>query len=130
MSVHTDNFIQLFQPNVAMRYVPIAWLGTFSASSSRKSLISKAFAADDIFGRDRRSGPDETAYVVRLAARRLPKSPEPLASAHFEITLTTFWDFWEEIDSLAPLDRESGILCNPALEFRLGSLHRQTSRTP
>ena len=50
--VHTDNFIQLFQPNVAMRYVPIAWLGTFSGSPSRKSLISKAFAADDIFGRD------------------------------------------------------------------------------
>ncbi|PYU60252.1 MAG: hypothetical protein DMG55_11180 [Acidobacteria bacterium] len=76
MSVHTDNFIQLFQPNVAMRYVPIAWLGTFSGSSSRKSLISKAFAADDIFGRDRRSGPDETAYVD--CARPLDVSPNLL----------------------------------------------------
>src|SRR5260370_12419340 len=50
--VHTENFIQRFQPDVTMLR-PYRLVSTFSVSSSRKSLISKAFAPDNIFGRDR-----------------------------------------------------------------------------
>ena len=62
-TVHTENFIQRFQPNVTM-LCPYLLVSTFSVSSSRKSLISKAFAPDDIFGRDTHS---DLSYSYRSA---------------------------------------------------------------
>ena len=53
--VHTENFIQRFQPNVTMLR-PYRLVSMFSVSSSRQSLISKAFPPDNIFGRDRGGG--------------------------------------------------------------------------
>ncbi len=53
-----------FQPNVMLR--PYRLVSTVSVSSSRKSLISKAFAPDSIFGRDTLAMPSNRTRLARV----------------------------------------------------------------
>src|SRR6267143_976463 len=64
----SENFIQRFQPNVTMLR-PYRLVSTVSVSSPRKSVISKEFAPDNIFGRD-----SSNAAGLRRSAGRAGRS--------------------------------------------------------